>query len=306
LEKTLKQSGIAVSEEILYEVAKDKITEIQEQMKALSTSTEDQFVVQRKYYALKEEMSKFMTALMLTDEYAEEQRMLEEQWEESVEADNMVALRKVRRYIPVNIRNMTEDELTTQPSPNGKALPKAYAKKFKRTNVLQLVRVNPMDLERMHPSLLEGMRTTGLTLTERRALYEHLRELGSTWQAQQQDPSIERKWTWFSSLKSKFKEMVSAYDRHVKEYGAPESHPYAKRNDPGGGGCPMIETNAQSKPTVPSHTKMTMASHPKPNMRNLRQQNRVWRTRGKGKMQNQSQQAKRGVSAKHPPRPRMI
>jgi hypothetical protein len=54
LEKTLKQNGIGVSEDIPYEVAKYKIPEIQEQMKALSTNTEDQFVVQKKDYALEE------------------------------------------------------------------------------------------------------------------------------------------------------------------------------------------------------------------------------------------------------------
>jgi hypothetical protein len=240
LEKTLRQNGIAVSEDIPYEVAKDKIAELQEQMKALATSTEDQFVVQKKYYALEEEMSKYVTAMMLTDEFAEEQRMAEQKWEESIEVDNIAALRKLRSYMPVNIRNMTEDELTSQPTPNGKMLPKDYAKKFKRTNVLQLIRVDPHDLERMHPSLIEGLRSTGLTLTERRALHQHLKDIGETWHELQQDPSIERKYSWFLGLKSKFKEMVTAYDKHVQEYGPPGNHPYAKRNEPQAGGCPLI------------------------------------------------------------------
>lgn len=240
LEKTLKQNGIAVVEDIPYEVAKDKIAELQEQMKALATSEEDQFVVQKKYYALEEEMSKYVTAMMLTDEFVEEQRMAESKWEESVEADNITALRKVRRHMPVNIRNMTEEELTSNPTPNGKMLPKAMAKKFKRTNALQLIRVNPTDLERMHPSLVEGLRTTGLTLTERRALHEHLKDIGSKWQELQQDPSIERKYSWFLALKSKFKEMVTSYDKHVKEFGPPGNHPYAKRNDPPGSGCTLL------------------------------------------------------------------
>ena len=155
--------------------------------------------------------------------------MAEEKWEASIEVDNIAALRKIRSYMPVNIRNMTEDELTNNPTPNGKMLPKAIPKKFKRTNVLQLLRVDPHDLERMHPSLIEGLRSTGLTLTERRALHEHLKEVGAQWQEMQQDPSIERKYSWFLGLKSKFKEMVTAYDKHVQEYGPPGNHPYAKR-----------------------------------------------------------------------------
>jgi hypothetical protein len=240
LEKTLKQNGIAVSEDIPYEVAKDKIAQLQEDMKALSLSGEDQKVVQQKYYKVEEELSKYITALMLTDEFAEEQRMAEENWEQSIEVDNIAALRKVRSHMPVSIRNMSEEELTTKPTPNGKMLPKAFAKKFKRSNVLQLLRVDPHDLERMHPSLIGSLRSTGLTLTERRALHEHLKDVGAMFQEMQQDPSMEKKFTWFSGLKSKFKEMVTVYDKHVHEYGPPGSHPYAKRNDPGGGGCPMI------------------------------------------------------------------
>lgn len=240
LEKTLKQNGIAISEDIPYELAKEKIAEIQEEMKELATSTEDQYIVQKKYYALEEDLSKYVTAMMLTDEFAEEQRLAEEQWEESIAADNLIAIRKIRSHMPVNIRNMTEEELTTQPTPNGKLLPAAFAKKFKRTNVLQLLRVNPDDLERMHPSLIESLRSTGLTLTERRALHAHLREIGTKWEELQQDPSIERKYSWFLALKAKFKEMVTAYDKHVKEYGPPGNHPYAKRNDPKGGGCPLL------------------------------------------------------------------
>ena len=240
LEKTLKQNGIAVSEDIPYEVAKDKIAELQEQMKTLAASEEDQYIVQKKYYAMEEQMSKYFTALMLTDEYAEEQRLVESNWEESIEADNIAALRRVRSHMPVNIRNMTEEELICNSTPNGKTLPKAMAVRFKRTNVLQLIRVNPLDLERMHPSLIEGLRSTGLTLTERRALHEHLKDVGAKWQELQQDPSLERKYSWFLSLKSKFKEMVTAYDKHVQEFGPPGNHPYAKRGDPPGTGCALL------------------------------------------------------------------
>ena len=82
LEKQLIQNGIAISEEIPYGVAKDKISEISEAMKALASSTEDPYLTQKKYYQLEQEMEKYSAALVLTDEWAEEQRVLEEKWED--------------------------------------------------------------------------------------------------------------------------------------------------------------------------------------------------------------------------------
>ena len=70
-----------------------------------------------------------------------------------------------------------------------------------------LLRTDPEAIEPMHPSSLEAMRSTGLTLTERRALYEHLKELGPKWRANSGDKMAERKWMWHESLKSKFKEL---------------------------------------------------------------------------------------------------
>jgi hypothetical protein len=240
LEKQLQQNGIAVSEEIPYGVAKDKIAEIAEQMKALNMSGEDESQIQKKYYALEEQMAKYSAALVLTDEWAEEQRIFEQSWEAAIQPDNVAALRKIRRHMSVNIRATTEEQLTSQPTPNGKNFPAAIARKFKRTNVLQLLRRCPEDIEKMHPSLLEALPTTGLTLTERRALYEHLKESGIVWKSLAQDPSFDRKWTWHESLKSKFKEMLNAYQRHVGQYGPPENHPYQQRNNPGAGGCPLL------------------------------------------------------------------
>lgn len=240
LEKSLTQNAIPIIEEIPYEVAKDKISEITDSMKELASADMDSYQMEKKYFLLEEKLAKYTTALMLTDEYAEEQHRLELEWEVAVEADNVVAIRKLRSHMPITIRSLTEDDLAATPTPNGKILPKVLARKFKRTNVLQLIRVNPDDIEKMHPSLLEGMRTTGLTLTERRALHEHLRHVGYRWQDRQSDPSAEKKFQWFLGLKVKFKESLNAYTRHVEQYGPPGNHPYAKRNDPGGGGCPMI------------------------------------------------------------------
>ena len=34
--------------------------------------------------------------------------------------------------------------------------------------------------------------------------------------------------------------MLDNYDQHVQQYGPPSNHPYADRNDPGAGGCPLL------------------------------------------------------------------
>jgi hypothetical protein len=240
LEKSLTQNGVPIIEEIPYEVAKDKISEITDSMKELASADMDPYQMEKQYFHLEEQLAKYTTALMLTDEYAEEQKRMEMEWEEKIEADNVEAIRRLRSHMPITIRSMTEEELATIPTPNGKTLQKALARKFKRTNVLQLIRVNPEDIEKMHPSLLEGMRTTGLTLTERRAIHEHLRDVGERWQDRQSDPSAEKKFQWFQGLKAKFKESLDSYTRHIEQYGPPENHPYAQRNDPSGNGCPMI------------------------------------------------------------------
>lgn len=240
LEKSLTQNGIPVMDDIPYEVAKDKMAEISQSMKDLAVAAMDPYKTEKQYFILEEQLAKYSTALMLTDEYQEEQKRIEQEWEAYIAAGNVVCLQKLRAHMPVAVRSLTEDELTSTPSPNGKILPKSFARKFKRTNVLQLIRVNPDDIEKMHPSLLEGMRTTGLTLTERRALHEHLRDVACRWEEKHSDPSCEKKWQWFQGLKLKFKEMMNAYTACVDKYGPPGSHQYAKQNDPSGGGCPLL------------------------------------------------------------------
>jgi hypothetical protein len=240
LEKHLNQNGIPIPSDIPYEVCKDKLASITEKMRNLHTTEQDPYLLEKKYFELEKQMAKYSTAMMLTDQWAEEQRRLAEEWEEAVKADNLIAIKQVRSHLPVNVRSMTEVELTTQPSPNGKILPKQFAKKFHRTNVLQLLRVNPEDIEKMHPSFFDNMRTTGLTLTERRALYEHMKGIGARWEAMKVDKNVERKWMWHDALKTKFKELRTAYDKHVTEYGPADAHPVAKRNDPAGGGCPLL------------------------------------------------------------------
>jgi len=204
LEKQLAQSGIAIAEDIDYMEAKNKVEEIAKRMNEIGGSdvTSGDKAVQAKlreeYFKLEQEMERFNTALMLTDEFQAEQNRLERKWEKDNEAANLEALKKLRRHMPVNIRHLSEAELTTTPSPNGKYLPKTIAKKFKRTNILQCLRLNPDDLERMHPSTLENMRVTGLTLTERRALYLHFQPLGPKWEKNKAEKMAERKWVWYA------------------------------------------------------------------------------------------------------------
>ena len=90
-----------------------------------------------------------------------------------------------------------------------------------------ILRMDPTDIESMHPSSLEGMRTTGLTLLERRALHEHLKGVAPKWKAMANDKMCERKWMWHASLQSKFKEMLEIHEKHAEKYG-----PHTKCNGP--------------------------------------------------------------------------
>jgi len=230
LEKQLAQSGIAIAEDIDYGEAKQKVEEIAKRMGEIGGSditVEDkelQNKLREEYFKLEQEMERFNTALMMTDEYQNEQDRIEQKWEDDNAPGNLEALKKIRRHMPVKIRHMSEADLTNNPSPNGKFLPKAIAKKFKRTNVLQCLRLNPDDLERMHPSTLENMRVTGLTLTERRALYYHLKPLGPKWEKNKAEKMTERKWTWYNMMKSNFKENLAPFQRHIDQFGPPENH----------------------------------------------------------------------------------
>ena len=245
LEKQLAAAGVAIAEDIDYDVCVKKVEEIGKRMNEIGGSDvthpdkEEQNRLREEYFKLEQEMEKYNNALLLTDEYVAEQDRLERKWEEDNAPGNLEALKKLRRHMPVEVRNMSEAQLTTEPTPNGKYLPNMIAKKFKRTNVLQLIRRSPDDIVRMHPSTLENMRVTGLTLTERRALYEHLRDAGPQWKAMKAEKMTERKWTWYNMMKSNFKENLASWQRHVDQYGPPGAHPYATRANPNEG-CPLI------------------------------------------------------------------
>jgi transcriptional antiterminator Rof (Rho-off) len=245
LEKQLAAAGVAIAEDIDYDVCVKKVEEIGKRMNEIGGSDvthpdkDEQNRLREEYFKLEQEMEKYNNALLLTDEYQAEQERLERKWEDDNAPGNRESLKKLRRHMPVEVRNMSEAQLTTEPTPNGKYLPKETAKKFKRTNVLQLIRRAPDDIVRMHPSTLENMRVTGLTLTERRALYEHLKDVGPQWKAMKAEKMTERKWTWYNMMKNNFKENLASWQRHVDQYGPPGAHPYATRANPNEG-CPLI------------------------------------------------------------------
>jgi hypothetical protein len=245
LEKQLKQAGVIIAEDIPYKEAKAQVERIAKRMGEIGSSEvthpdkAEQAKLREEYFKLEQDMEKYNAALVLSDEYIEEQEELEQKWEDDNLEANLEALKKLRRHMPVNVKRMSEADLSSKPSPNGKILPMTIAKKFKRTNVLQLIRTDPEDLVKMHPAALENLRVAGLTLTERRAIYSHIKDVGPRWKAMQADKMTERKWTWFKMMKQNFKENLAIYEYHVEQYGPPGNHPYATRDNPNEG-CPLI------------------------------------------------------------------
>ncbi|KAI2505471.1 hypothetical protein MHU86_8994 [Fragilaria crotonensis] len=245
LEQQLRQAGIVIAEDISFDEARAHVERISKRMQEIGSSdikhddkdTEKQ--LREEYFRLEQDMERYNAALVMSDEYAEQQKRSEQKWEDDNESDNVEALKKVRRCMPVNVKCLSEAQLSSFETPNGRHLPEKMAKKFKRTNVLQLIRTNPEEISRMHPSTLENLRVTGLTLTERRAIHAHLKGVGPVWEAMQADPMTERKWTWYKMMKQNFKENLSTYQRHVEQYGPPGSHVYATRENPNDG-CPLL------------------------------------------------------------------
>ncbi|KAH9102360.1 hypothetical protein AeMF1_021051 [Aphanomyces euteiches] len=245
LEKQMQQLGIVVAEDIPYEEAKKKVEEISKRMGEIGSADVThpdpaiQKALREEYFKLEQDMEKYNGALMLTDEYQAEQERKEREWEDENREENEKALKAIRRMMPVDVKSMSEAELQAAETSTGKKMTREVALKFKRTNVLEILRTNPKDLQKMHPSLLDGLRVTGLTVTERRALHLHLAEVSEVWKSQQKEEMAGRKYAWYKSLKDTFKTAVGAYNRHVAQYGPPGNHPYATRDDPSVG-CPMI------------------------------------------------------------------
>ncbi|KAF0687161.1 Aste57867_21132 [Aphanomyces stellatus] len=246
LEKQLQQAGIAIADDIPYEEAKAKVETIAKRMAEIGSAdvTHPDPAIQKElrneYYKLEQDMEKYNTALMLTDEYAAEQERKEREWEEENYEENVAAVKAIRRMMPVDVASRTEAVLQEEAGPSGIKLPRDVALKFKRTNVLQILRIAPQDLAKSHPSVLENLRVTGLTVTERRALHMHLKDVALQWESQKGEEMAARRLQFFKTLKETFKTVVASYNRHVAQYGPKGQHPYLTRGDESGMGCPLI------------------------------------------------------------------
>ena len=218
LEKVVTNSGLVLPDEkISYQDAERKIADISKKMSEIGFKHPE-------YFTLEQEMQKYTSALMASDEYRAEMERRQKQWEKTILPDNQKALLQLRRHMPINVRVLSEAELAAMSTPNGKKLPQEMVKKFKRSNVLQLIRMNPSDVEKLHFANLEAMSLSNLTLTEVRAVYEHIRLVGPKWERGKADKQIERKYMWFVLVKNKLKQTLEKWEKHVKEAGPPENH----------------------------------------------------------------------------------
>jgi len=233
LEKQLQQSGIVLAEDIPYQLAKDKVAAISKRMNEIGSSDvvhEDPLVqkqLREEYFRLEKDMQKYLSALMLTDEFAQEQRFEAEQWEAKHAEANKNALDAIRKHMPLDIRTISAQQLEED-----RGLPKPMVQKFRRTNVLQLLRVDPTVVAKWHPSTVEAFRVTGMTLTERRAIHAYLLPVAEIWRGKSDtltsssDPMTSRKLAWFNTMKTNFAEALSKYERHLGggTTGSPRRH----------------------------------------------------------------------------------
>lgn len=225
LERQLQQAGINVAEVIPYEVAKAKVAEIARRLQEIGSSElvlddkHAQAAARKEYYKLEQDMEKYNTALVMTDEYIEEERRREARFEDEHRLANEHALLLLRSAIPVDISRLSEQQLKNLVTPSGNAFPADLAKRLKRTNVLQLLRVNPKDIVRMHPSVIEGYRTTGLTLLERRALHVVMQRPFMEWKRQQMDDMSQKKFQWYKKLRDALVSAMLSYNQHCKASG---------------------------------------------------------------------------------------
>ncbi|OQS04636.1 hypothetical protein THRCLA_03144 [Thraustotheca clavata] len=215
---------------IPYAEAKKKIKEIETRMNEIGAAdvthpdARMEKNLREEYFKLEQAMEKYHAALMLTEEYAIELERQGQEWDDQNKEKNEVALKSILRMMPVNVCELTEPQLLTLPTPNGETIPPKIARKFKRTNIIQLLRTSPQGIMNMPPRILENRRTTGLNLTERRALHFHLSEMAKTWKSQLGDEYAARKFCWFESLKTILMEKVKCYDDHVANFEPPENH----------------------------------------------------------------------------------
>jgi len=115
LEQQLINAGVKVVEDdIEYSVAKSKVKEIALRMQEIGDANasvaidkEKQKQLQAEYFKLELEMEKYNNALTTSQEYIDEGKNAEAQWEKDIKDDNRVALEAIRRCMPVDIKNLS-------------------------------------------------------------------------------------------------------------------------------------------------------------------------------------------------------
>jgi len=230
LEQHLAAHGVAVAEDIDYDLGMRRVAEIGKRMTEIGSAfvvhqdKKKQQELRREYFKLEIDMEKYSNSLFYCEEYQEEQARKNREWEAENHKANVEALKSLRRHIPPHVSKMSEAELLDEITPNGRVLPSHFVRKMKRSNVLQLIRRNPDDIAKMHPSLLTSMRTIGLTITERRALYEHMRPIGPVFESFKSKGKAAEKYYWYCMMKDNFQEKLSMYKSHVNQYGSPDNH----------------------------------------------------------------------------------
>ena len=230
LEQQLIQAGITPADGIAYEEAKEKIITMGKRLLEIGGNDVvrpdkvEQARLRKEYHELTCEMERIDAALVLTKEYREEQSEKEHLWESKHAAENEAALKKIRRHMPLECRSMTVEGMARMETPSGKNLPKSFARKFERTNVLKLVRCHPDEILKMHPSYLNSLGVMGMTLTEKRAVHAQLRKVASEWEAGRNDQSTGLKWKWYQGLRNKLMVDLEELDRHCSEHGHENEH----------------------------------------------------------------------------------
>lgn len=224
MERQILQAGLNIVEDIPYAEAKEKIQSISKRMQDIGNSEvvledkEEQAKLRREYFRLEQEMERYNTALVMTDEYIAETKRKETEWNDTNLIANREALKVVRSCIPVNIANLSEQDLVALTTPSGKSITTPLARRLKRTSILQLLRVNPDSILRMHPSVIDGYRPTGLSLLERRALHAVLYDIFLQWQVQKQEELAGKKFAWYNKLYNLLKENVASYNSHIHKF----------------------------------------------------------------------------------------
>jgi hypothetical protein len=201
LMRQLEKAGITIAEDIPYDFAKQKMTELSQAMMALLESGEDLETGEnaKKMFEYEQQLDRFSQALLNSDEYGEEQKAKEDAWLEDGKKINQEILKQIRRCMPVNVKHLGAEALEKLVTPNGKTLSKGLINRFKKCTILTLLRTEPVKIIKSHPSDLENLQTFGYKLYERRAVFEVLRPIAEEHWMGKKDPNSERRMQFYQT-----------------------------------------------------------------------------------------------------------